>query len=55
MKMPQHFISINARVEAVWHLLQVPDTAVVALVGMGGIGGTGTMLAFKALVSVAFS
>ena len=44
IKMPKHFMDIDERVEAVWHLLQVPDTAVVALVGMGGIGTIGILL-----------
>ena len=38
MGMPQHFINIGERSEAAWHLLLLPDTAVVALVGMGGVG-----------------
>ena len=44
MEMPQHFINIGERMEAVWCLLQVPDTAVVALIGMGGVGRTGILL-----------
>ena len=44
MEMPQHFINVGERMEAVWHQLQVPDTAVVALVGMGGIGRVGVVL-----------
>ena len=44
MGMPHHFINIGERVEAVWHLLQMPDAAVVALVGMGGIGTIGILL-----------
>ena len=39
--MPQHFIELDDRVEAVWNKLQVPNKAVVALVGMGGIGEEG--------------
>ena len=44
IKMPKHFMDIDERVEAVWHLLHVPDTAMVALVGMGGIGRIGILL-----------
>ena len=40
-QMPQHFIELNDRVEAVWNMLQLPNQAVVALVGMGGIGEEG--------------
>lgn len=36
--MPDHFMNLSERVEAVWDLLQLPDTRIVALVGMGGIG-----------------
>ena len=42
--MPQHFIDIGEKIEAVWHLLQMPDTAVVALVGMAGIGRIAVLL-----------
>ena len=38
MQMPQHFTELDDRVETVWSKLRVPNTAVVALVGMGGIG-----------------
>ena len=44
MEMPQHFISFDERIESVWRQLQVPDTAVVALVGMGGIGRIAILL-----------
>ena len=44
MEMPQHFINIHERTEAVWRQLQVPGTAVVALVGMGGVGRIGILL-----------
>ena len=40
-QMPQHFIELNDRVEAVWNMLRLPNQAVVALVGMGGIGEEG--------------
>ena len=40
-QMPQHFIELNDRVEAVWNMLQLPNQAVVALVGRGGIGEEG--------------
>ena len=40
-QMPQHFIELNDRVEAVWNMLKLPNQAVVALVGMGGIGEEG--------------
>ena len=40
-QMPQHFIELDDRVEAVWNKLQVPNSTVVALVGMGGIGEEG--------------
>lgn len=39
--MPQHFVDLGDRVQVVWDLLKVPDKAVVALVGLGGIGGEG--------------
>ena len=52
-ELPHHFTNISERVEIVWHLLQVPDTAAVALVGMGGIGRM--HFAFSGLASVGFS
>lgn len=44
MEVPQNFIGIGDRMEAVWHQLQVPDTAVVALVRMGDVGRIGVLL-----------
>ena len=44
-EMPQHFIDFGERVEAVWGLFHESDTAVVALVGIGGIGRMGILLA----------
>lgn len=38
MHIPEHFIRIDDRVKAVEGLLQQPETKVVALVGMGGVG-----------------
>ena len=44
MEMPQHFIIFDEIIEAVWRQLQVSDIAVVALVGMGGVGRIGILL-----------
>lgn len=44
IQMPQHFINLNDRVEAVWSMLEVANRTVVALVGMGGVGEEGLSL-----------
>ena len=36
--MPEHYVEINDRVQAVESLLQCTSAAVVAMVGMGGVG-----------------